>query len=303
MNEAASSAGADWIRSGSGNSPALSWSFSTEGTLTGLSLARESGEAYLGDSTGAVYRLDRQGRIAAISRLNAAVRSLAWSDDGRYGVAVAGDSTVCFLNHVLQVQWTLELPEPALCAAIAPFGGQLLITCADSTNRIYDAAKKKLATFETMRPLSFAQFVGAETGIIGAAEHGLICRHQPNGTQVWSDKLWSTVGQLGVSGDGSLIYLACFTHGVQVYDGDGETVGSYMLDGTAARVAVSYEPQRMICATQERKLLWLDADGEILWWAAPPDDVALLQCDPLGEWVIVGLRCGRVLRLDWTRKG
>jgi WD40 repeat protein len=302
MNADSPSARADWIRSGSGNSPAVGWSFSTEGNLKAMSLAREAGETYLGDAAGAIYRLDRQGRIAAISRLPDVVRCLAWSDDGRYGAAISGDGTLFFLNHVLQTQWSLELSEPALCVAIAPFGGQLLVTCADGSNRIYDAAKKRLAVFESVRPLAFAQFIAAEPGIIACAEHGLICRHDLDGRQVWSDKLWSTVGQLSLSGDGSLIYLACFNHGVQVYDGDGRTVGSYMLDGTASRAAVSYEPQRMICSTQERRLFWLDADGDILWHAAPPDDVASLACDPLGEWVVCGLNCGRVMRLDWTRR-
>lgn len=303
MNDAPSSAGADWLRSGSGSIPALNWSFTTEGQVTALVLAREAGESYIGDAAGAVYRLDRLGRIAAITRLNDPIRSLAWSDDGRYGAAVSGERTVHFLNHVLQIQWSLELPEPPLCVAIAPFGSRLLITGADNSNRIYDAAKKKLATFETMRPLAFAQFIGSEPAVVACAEHGLIGYYDMAGQTLWSDKLWSTVGQLAVSGDGGLIYLACYTHGVQVYNGDGETVGSYMLDGTVARVAVSYEPQRMICSIQERRLFWLDADGQILWHAVPPDDVAALQCDPLGEWVVVGLKCGRVLRLDWTRKG
>ncbi len=303
MNETAPPAGADWIRGGSGNAPAVAWSFVTESPLTAMALARESGETFLGDAGGALYRIDRQGHIAAITRLHEVVRSLSWSDDGRYGAAVTGDRTLHFLNHVLQSQWSINLPEPPLCVAVAPFAGQLFVSCADGSNRIYDAAKKRLAVFETLRPLAFAQFIPSEPGIIAAAEHGLLCRHDLSGREVWTDKLWSTVGQLSVSGDGELIYLACFTHGVQVYGGDGETVGSYMLDGTASRASVSYESQRIICATQERRLFWLDSEGEILWYANPPDDVATLQCEALGEWILCGLKCGRVIRLNWSRRG
>lgn len=295
-------AGADWVRRGTGASPAVGWSFVAEGQLTSLALARETGETFLADAAGVLCRLDRQGRIAAITRLHEPVRSLAWSDDGRYGVALCGESTLHVFNHVLQSQWQLELSEVPLTVAIAPFGGQLLVTCANGSNRIYDAAKKRLATFETMRPLVHAQFVAAEPAIIASAEHGLVCRYRLDGQQVWSDKLWSNVGQLALAGDASLIFLACFTHGVQVYDGDGGTVGSYVLEGTASRVAVSFEPQKILAATVERKLYWLDADGEVLWSTSPPDDIEAVACDPLGEWVICGLKCGRVFRLDWTRR-
>lgn len=293
-------ADADWIRGGRGNGPALGWSFTAEGMLTALALAREAGEVFVADDTGLLGRLDRRGRIAAINRLHDPVRSLAWSDDGRFGVGICGEATVHFFDHVLQSQWKLELPEQPLSVAIAPFGTHLLISCVDGSNRIYDASRKRVAAFESMRPLAFAEFIATEPGIIVCAEHGLISRYDLQGRQIWTDKLWSNVGQLSIAGDGSLIYLACFTHGVQVYSGEGETVGSYVLDGTVSRSAVSFEPQRIIAATIERSLFWLDADGELLWTTSPPDTIEALECDPLGEWIICGLKCGRVLRLDWT---
>lgn len=294
-----SPAGADWIRGGRGNSPRLSWSFVAEGSLTALTLARESGEVFLADDTGILCKLDRLGRIAALTRLHEPVRSLSWSDDGRCGAAVCGETSVHYFNHVLQSQWKLDSAEVPLAVAVAPFGSHLLVTCADGVNRVYDANKKRLASFETMRPLAFAQFIAAEPGLVAAAEHGLLCRHRLTGEQVWSDKLWSNVGGLALAGDGRLVFLAAFTHGVQVYDGEGETVGSYLLDGTVSRIDVSYEAQRIAAATIERTLYWLDADGELLWSTTPPDGIEAIRCDPLGEWIICGLKCGRVFRLDW----
>ncbi|MEZ6066317.1 MAG: WD40 repeat domain-containing protein [Planctomycetaceae bacterium] len=293
----------DWIRGNLGNSPALMWSFTTEGRLTALALARESAEVFAADDAGVMCRLDRQGRIAAITRLHDPLHVLAWSDDGRVGAAVCGESTLHLFDHVLKSQWSVDLPAPPIAVAVSPFGTHIAVSLADATNRIYDAGKKKLATFESMRPLAHLQFISTETGLVAAAEHGLICRLDLGGRLEWGDKLWSNVGQLAISGDAELIYLACNTHGVQVYDGSGGSVGSYVLEGTVNHAAVSFEPQRIIASTVERTLYWLDSDGEVLWRTIMPDDVAALACDPLGEWVICGLRCGRVYRLDWTRKG
>jgi hypothetical protein len=300
---APSPAGADWVRQGTGATPAVSWSFVAEGQLTALALARESGETFVADAAGVLCRLDRLGRIAAITRLHTPAHALAWSDDGRYGVALCGESALHFFNHVLQSQWQMDLPTAAMTVAVSPFGGQVFVSGADSSNRIYDAAKKRLAQFETMRPIAYARFVTTEPSLVASAEHGLVCRYQLDGTQTWSDKLWSNVGDLAVSGDGAFLFLACQAHGVQVYDGDGSTLGSYVLDGTVSRVAVGFDGQRIIAATIERKLFWLDADGEVLWTTATPDEIATVACDPLGEWILCGLKCGRIFRLDWTRKG
>ncbi len=267
--------------------------------MTAISLARETGETFVADETGALCRLDRTGRIVALTRLHDPIRKLAWSDDGSAGVALCGEGTVHYFDHTFTSQWKLEIPEPALEVAIAPYGTHVAICAASGENRIYDAGKAKVSRFETIRPLSFAQFVAAEPELIGCAEHGLLCRHRLYGEQLWTEKLWSNVGQLEMTGDGSLIYLASFGHGIQVFDAEGGNVGAYMLDGTVNRAAVSFEPQRVIASTVERSLYWLDPDGELMWATRVPDDVVALQCDPLGEWAICGFRCGRLYRLDW----
>jgi hypothetical protein len=291
---------ADWLRGGRGIGPSLVWSFVTEGPLTATTLARESGETFVADDTGMLCRLDRKGRIAAITRVHDPVRLLAWSDDGRFGAALCGEGTLHFFDHVLKSLWKVELRDVGLAVAVAPFGSHVFVGCADGSNLVYDSGKKRLASFETIRPLSFAQFVVGAPDVIACAEHGLVCRHRLYGEQLWNEKLWSNVGQLTVAGDGSRIHLACFNHGIQVLDGDGGNVGSYVLDGTVSRAAVSFEPNRIIAASVERSLYWLDSDGELLWATTAPADVHSLHCDGLGEWAVCGFTHGRVLRLDWA---
>lgn len=298
----APTATADWLQDGQGQHPAVRWSFVTEGPLTALSLARESGETFVADSTGMLCRLDRQGRMAAITRLEQPARVLSWSDAGQFGVALCGDATLLFFDHVFKSPWKVELKEVGLTAAISPFGSHVVAGCADAVNHVYDAGKKRLATFETIRPLSFVQFLSEEPEFIAAAEHGLVCRHRLSGEELWNEKLWSNVGQLSITGDASRIHLACFTHGVQVYKGDGTNAGSYVLDGTVSRAAASFEPHRLIAATVERAVYWINSDGALLWSATAPDDIAAVQCDALGEFAVVGFASGRVVRLDW-RKG
>ena len=40
--------------------------------------------------------------------------------------------------------------------------------------------------------------------------------------------------------DAETIYLAAYHHGVQTFDGDGESIGAYVEEGTVSRVSTSW---------------------------------------------------------------
>ncbi len=289
----------DWIRSGRGLGPTAKWSCATEGPLTCFDLAAETGEVFAADEAGTLLRLDRAGRIAALTRLREPVRVLDWSDDGRTGVAVSGEATLHRLDRDFQSVWKLDLPEVCIAVAAAPFGTHFAVSLANGRNFVYSEHKRREAEFETIRPLSHLRLCTAVPVLIGAAEHDLLCCHTLAGEQLWDEKLWSNAGGIAVTGDGDLIYVAGYHHGIQTYDGEGQSVGAYVVEGTVNRVAVSYDPNRLVASTLEHHLYWLDAEGQLLWASTAPDEICGLHCDSSGEWAVCGFDSGRLLRLDW----
>ena len=289
----------DWLSAGQGIRPQRSWSLTTDAPLVSMQLTRETGELLAADSSGGLYLLDRRGQVTSLTRGFQRLHALAWSDTGNCGAAVIGGTKLCRLNRDFKVQWSVEFPETVLAIAIHPFGNYLAVALANGSNRVYDAHKRPVGRFDTIRPLSFLQFLATEPTILGAAEYGLLCCHELDGVEIWSEKLWSSVGDVSVSGDGQTIYLASFTHGIKIFDGDGNHRGSYVVEGTPNRIAASFAPKRLVVTTLERQLYWLDSDGELLWAAHPPDDICCLGCDPLGNGIICGFNSGRLIRLDW----
>ena len=287
-----------WLK-GQGLGPKLKWNVGTDGALTALAYARESGDLFITDESGTISRIDRTGQIAALNRVHDSVFTLDWSEDGRFGAAIAGEEQLLRFDRELKTVHTAALPEVGLSLAVAPFGHHLAVSLANGRNIFYNERRRRIAQFETIRPLSFLSFCDTEPILIGAAEHGLLCCHNLSGAEIWQEKNWSNIGGLRITGDGDLIYLASFGHGVEAYDGDGATVGSYVLEGTVNRIAVSYEPHRLVAGTVEQHLYWLDADGELLWGTTVDDEIVDLVCDPFGEWVIVGFKNQGLYRLDW----
>jgi len=288
-----------WLDAGRGLGPEQHWSFAADAPLVSLDFAREAGEVIASDETGGVYLLDRRGQIIALTRGLQVLQEVAWSDDGSGGAAVVDESTLCFLNHQLKMEWTQQFPESILTIDISPYGNHVVVCFANGENRIFDRTRALVGRFETMRPLRFARFLGEQAGLIGAADYGLLCRYRLSGNAAWSESLWSNVGDLTVTGDGESIYLASFSYGIQRFDGQGENRGAYIVDGSPSHVDSSWRNKRLIVSTVERHLYWLDADGEMLWATAVPDEVVKLHCDAVGRGVVCGFRSGRILSLAW----
>ncbi len=288
-----------WITEGRGLGPSLAWTFHAEGGVTGLALARESGEFWVADASCSLTRLGRRGQIEGLTRLSEPATCLAIADTGHWGAVLEAETTVHRFDRNLQFLWSIVFDEPVTGLAVSPFGQSLAVSLADGSTRIYNEAKRKTAEFETIRPLTYLCFCATEPLLFAAAEHGLVCCHSLQGTEVWQQRTWSACGGLNITGDGELLYLIGFNQGIQTFDGDGRNVGSYMLDGTIHRLAVSFDPQRLVAASVEQHLYWIDADGQLLWATVTPSGVSALACDPLGEWAVCGLDSGEVLYLDW----
>ncbi|MBX3441048.1 MAG: hypothetical protein KF774_01485 [Planctomyces sp.] len=280
--------------------PSVPWSYASDGPVAGLGYARETGDLFAIDEAASLQRLDASGELASLTRLPGAARLLAVSDDSSAGVVVIDDGMVLRFDRGLQGVWELDLPEPCLGVAMSPFGNHLAVALTDGQTEIYNERKRRIARFETVRPLAYLQFCAQSAVLFGAAEHGLVGCYDLNGAEVWQERFWSNVGDLCSTGDGDLVYLAGSTHGIQTLDGDGGAVGAYVLEGTVRRVACSYEPYRIGATSVERRLFWLNIDGEVLWQTETPSDVVDLSCDAFGDALFCGMADGTIVRLDWT---
>lgn len=289
----------DWLKGGEGRRPELGWSVAADAPLSAMELAGETGEVLAADTSGGIYLLNRRGAIAALTRGPEAVHALGWSDTGRHFAAALGEATLSLINRKLKAVWSLELPEPILAVAITPHGSHIAVSLTNGMNLILDEYRRRVAHFRTNRPLRFLRFLTSKPILIGLAEHGLLGAYRLDGSERWSARLWSSAGDLSVTGDGSVLLVAGFSHGVQLFDGQGETRGAYAVEGTANHVSTSYMPRRVAATTLERHFYWLDTTGRLIWGGELPEDAAVVRCDPLGSGAVCGLRSGKMVRLDW----
>lgn len=292
-------AGLDWLQPHRGRRPQLRWQFRPDAPLAQAVLARESGHTFVIDQVGHLYRVDRRGQLAGINRIREPLSQLVWSDTGTLGAAVAGGEHLMVFDESLQVLWQTDAPEPIVGLAVDPFGHYLAAALEDRTTIVLSRHRKKIATIESVRPLAHVAFLADEPILIGAAEHGLLAGYSLGGERLWTEKVLSGVGSLAVAASGARIVLANFSHGVTVHDEVGDSIGAMTVEGTAVAAAADIHCNRLLIATLEQTLYWVDTDGDVLWAGPVPEVPESLAVDPLGEFIQPALADEGVLRLAW----
>ncbi len=289
----------DWLSSGIGTPPTTRWSCSTEGRLAQLELAWESGEVLATDDSGGVSLFDAAGQVRHVSRGLTNVGPLAFSATGD-GLAVAtGETRVAVLDRNLSVVWSLNLYDRITALAFDPFGRHLAVALANRDVRIYTSTRRSIAEFEVVRPLKFLTFSASEPVLFGAAEDGLLGAFDLAGRSLWDVRLFTSCGDLAVSGSGSVILLAGFAHGIQRFDHAGANRGTFVVEGTPSRIATNYDGSRIAAATIERQIYALDRSGDLRWAASTPDDVVAMRSDASGKSILIGFASGRMVFVGW----
>ncbi len=289
----------EWVEAGRGRTPDVKWTFKADGPLSSMRLTRETSELYLTDEIGGIYRLNSLGKMTGMTRFPQKIRSLTWSDNGAYGAGVVGKNILVRFDRQFGTVWEVELSADCEAVAIDAYGQFTAIGFKDSGNLVLDPYHQKVGLFQTMRPVKFMEFVQDEPAIIVAAEHGMLSCYDLVGKSIWDEKLWSNAGDLALSPMSHQIWLAGYMHGLQIFGYHGETEGSFLIEGNAAKVAVSVRGDKIAIYTIEQNLIWMDKDSEILWSSSVPFAIAYLQADPLGRSLIVADPEGVVYCLSW----
>ena len=295
------------IRTSTRLAPETSWSVYTEGPLKGIGLAREAGLILAWDDAHRLYLYDLAGETREASRAPGKVLSGVISDDGSRVVLLGEGSRLWFLDQELQLLSEKSAPPEASSLAIDPHGRYVAVATRLGLNQFYSRHGKPAGRFDTIQALSHLVFVADKPLLIGAANHGLMMAFDLSSGRggkidadpIWQERQLSNVGRLAITGDGSMILASCFNHGVQRFDSNGDSDGSYHVNGTATHAVPDFAGRIIAVATLEGALILLNAGGNVRWRTELPRPAIALETDPLGRYLIHGNETGTISRLDF----
>ena len=299
------------VRSSTRLDPSPAWTVVTDAPLKGLVLAREAGSVFAWDEADQLYRIDAQGQFQSVARAPGKIQGGAVSDDGTLVALLGEGSRLWLLDGDFElIHERATIPEP-LAIAVDPHGRYAAISSKMNLVQFYSRHAKLAGKFETRQPLASMVFVPDRLFMVGTGAYGSIVGiallGRPNGSidgaTVWNEQLMSGVGRLALTGDGQMILLACFTHGVQRYDIEGKSEGAYHLGGSAGHAVPDFAGRTIAVSTMEGELAILSGAGNVKWRTTLKRPAMALETDALGRYVVYGQATGEVVRLDLQSTG
>jgi hypothetical protein len=275
----------------------LLWAQSLATPARGLALAREKDWLLAWDDT-TVTLLNQAGRLQSQVRLHNSVGAATCADDGSAIAAVGSGGEVWWLAPDLSTRWERAVAGPGVTAALDPFGQYLAVADAKGGVTVFDRLGRNVCQVLSPRHFHYMTWVPGAPYLIGSSDFGLVACLDLAGRWVWRDGLVIHAGSLTVTGDGSVILLACFTEGLQRYNLAGKNEGRLAVVEPCRLAALSFDGSVILAAGLSNRLLLLDRAGQLLNFYSldrPPDAIAL---SPLGDRAFAALPDGRVVGLD-----
>lgn len=292
--------------------PRLAWSIVADAPLRGLCLAREANLLLSWDETNELLVLDTGAARIAQSRADGRIATARISDDGSLVAVLLTDGRLLLLNAGLEIQSERQAIPDALGLAVDAHGRYVAVPSSSGSGAFYDRHGKGAGGFSSRVPLAFLCFVPARALLIGAATYGaltafeLLAGRKPGSLEsrmLWDEKVHSKVGNLACTGDGGALLTSCFTHGIQRYDLQGQSDGSYHLGGTVTHAVPDFAGKALVAATQEGQLVLLSRGGQVRWKSSVPSTIVGLEFDPLGRAWYYALATGELLCQSFEVEG
>ncbi len=268
--------------------------------IVAIDHAAESRSLLVGTRAGHITLLNSRGEQIRTARSYSGLRKLVWSDNGMFGAAVLGPSSLVCFGADLKPRWDAQFTGNIVGLAVSPYGSHLAVSSDSSRTHVVTTDRREVARFDSPRPLDFLHFLHEKPQLLGAAEFGHLCCQELDGTEVWEERIMNNVGGMSVSGCGRRILLAAFNHGIQVLNSSGKQRGSFMIDGIPNAVSASAIKSRLAATTLESRVYWLNFDGELIWAAdLSQDPPQQILAGPLADRMFLTTQSGRLLQLVW----
>jgi hypothetical protein len=289
--------------------PETTWTIVTEAPLKGLSLAREAGRILAWDEGNQLYLVSILGETLSSSRLPQRIAAGAISDNGSL-IAVLGDGAgarFLLMGEDLGVQVERPAPSESSFLSVDPHGRYVAIGSRLGAVSFVNRFGRLSGRLETVQPLAHLCFLADRPFLVASAAFGMLVGVKVHGSRstgrlapeiLWQDRLMSNVGRLCVSGDGSMVLVSCFTHGIQRFDLQGRNEGSYHLGGTVSHAVLDFPGRSIAATTLEGELAVMNSAGNVRWRTQLPRPAIALEFDPLGRFLIRGHSTGEIVRVN-----
>lgn len=283
-------------------SVSTAWEFAADAPLVGMQFGRESGTVLVWDQHQALYHIDRNGKRLGRWVCPHEILSAAVADDGRTAVALTSHDRLLRFDALLLVRRDEAAPPAASVIAVDSQGWYTAIAAADRENYLLDAQGKRLAQFNTQRPLVHLLFLDEHPLLIGSTDDGTISAFDLTGRVAWQRPTAYRVQSLIASGSGEWILAPSQQHGLARLRFDGRRHTVWPFAEGIDRAGVCEDGSLVLAALGSGRVELLDERQAVRWSMAVSEPIIGAALDPLARRCWLALSGGKVVCLDIRRE-
>lgn len=275
------------------------WSWYAHAPLRGMTLMRESLGVVAWDDARHLTVLDPTGQVLAETRMPWEIHVAAAADAGTAIVCASHDGQLVWMNGSLETLAKLSLGLQPTALAVDPLGEEAAVCDTRGTLRYFGADLEKLRESRLPQAVKYLAYVPEVDLLLAAAEQGMLAGLDGDGSLLWKQTMYTTVGGIAVDATAQRTLLAAYSSGLLGYGRTGKRTTALTFDRSPNLVAVDFAGTRIAAFCLDGFLVTLDADGRLLAEQPFGDKGVGLALDALGRFLVVGLTTGEVRQIPW----
>ena len=270
-------------------------------------MAREAERLLSWDDGRRVDLYDRTGERINQVQTPGRILSAAISDDATLIALLIEGPRLILLDEEMQPKIDRPAISDGTNLTVDPHGRFIAVGTKSTTTQLYNRHGKPAGKLETPQAVAHLRFIPGRPMIVAASAFGSLFgvdlspgakSGTLNAEVAWQQRMMSNVGRISTTGDGGVVLVSCYTHGIQRYDARGRNEGAYHLGGTASHAVADFPGRTIAVATTEGELAILNNAGNIRWKSKAARGPNALEVDALGRYFIYGLPTGEIIRMN-----
>ncbi len=265
--------------------------------------AGESGCILAADDEGALYLIDRNGRLVWSKQLSFLPSALAIDATGRRIVAAADSGTlVVFDQDEPERVWERLIFQP-VSLDLTPTGSRLATADAGGNVALINPASGARETMQWGDKYRYVRFLKSGAALLAVGQYGQVVHLSLHEDKTWQKDFRCNTRSPSVSEATGMILVPAPHFGIIALDASGREMGLFEVPGGPRCVAISPVGDAIFVVNEDSDLFVFEPDGKVLFRENASRGIMQLEVDSIGTALTAVTTCGAVERLLVSPRG
>lgn len=280
------------------------WRVAAPDRVVRMAMARETRWVVLADQGRTVTTLDEHGTTQWQVHTDFPIEDAGAAEKGGLFAVLLQDGALVAYGRAGILRWKIAFDRSVSCFDLGLTGQYVALGTRDQQCILYHPATGRQQKFKVDHPVASVALVEtSDNDIVVAGRSGEISYLRADGSVVWSHRVRSHTGRVGVSGSGEYIIIPAYEEGIHTFLRTGEGAGAYDLGEHVILTDASRDGRVMAACTEENRMFVVDRDANVLWFNGYASNISHLALAARADFALLVMDGSQVVGLGLDAGG